>query len=185
MRGWDHTDDTEAVDYTIFQIRRYTAVSPRTGHAGRYVVLEAPAWANVVAITREGDAVLVRQYRHGIDAVTLEVPAGIVEQGEEPLAAVQRELAEETGYVSERWQDLGSVHPNPAFQNNRCYTFLALDCRHAAARHQDPGEDIEVVVLPLAEVGRLIREGAIDHALAIAAFFRYIQAGQPAGPLFT
>jgi ADP-ribose diphosphatase len=183
MANWERHYDDEIQDYRIFTVRRYTAVSPRTGKAGRYVMIQAPDWVNVVAMSAEGGLIMVRQYRHGLDGYTLEIPAGMVESGEEPLAAMQRELAEETGYVSDRWTYLGPSHPNPAYQGNICHHYLALDCRQTLEQHLDPGEDIEVQVLPLPEVTRLIREHAIDHALAIAAFFRYVEAGQPGGKL--
>jgi ADP-ribose pyrophosphatase len=183
MAGWERQYDGDVQDYHIFTIRRYTAVSPRTGEAGHYVTLEAPDWANVIAITVDGEMLLVRQYRHGVDGYTLEIPAGTVEPGEDPLAAMVRELAEETGYVSEHWTRIGSSHPNPAYQGNVCHHFLALDCRKAGEQHLDAGEDIEIEVLPMPEVSWLIREGTIDQALAIAAFFRYAEVGQPGGKL--
>ena len=151
------------------------------GKAGRYVTLEAPDWVNGLAITDAGALVMVRQYRHGVDSYTLEIPAGMVEPGEDPLDAMRRELAEETGFTSDRWIRLGSVFPNPAYQGNVCHHFLALDCVKTAEQHLDDGEDIEVRLEPLAEVARLVREGVLNHALEIAAFFRYVEAGQPGG----
>jgi 8-oxo-dGTP pyrophosphatase MutT (NUDIX family) len=181
MADWERQYDDEVQEYRIFRVRRYTAVSPRTGRPGRYVTIQAPDWANVVAIAADGTLILVRQYRHGVDATTLEIPAGTVEAGEDPLAAMQRELAEESGYVSDRWTHLGSVHPNPAFQDNVCHHYLALDCARAGEQQLDAGEDIEVVNVPLGDVERLIRDGVLNHALEIAAFFRYVEAGQPGG----
>ena len=65
------------------------------------------------------------------------------------------------------------VHPNPAIQNNFCYTFLAKNVSHVGQRNQDEREDIEVVIRPLSDIPRLIKEGIITHALVIAAFYRY------------
>jgi 8-oxo-dGTP pyrophosphatase MutT (NUDIX family) len=181
---WQREPDFATEDFGIFTVGRHRAVSPRTGVTGTYVTIASPDWINMIAVTHEGEVVLVRQYRHGVDDITLEIPSGIVDPGETELAAAQRELREETGYTAERWQYLGSVHPNPAFQGNRCHSFLAAQCRRTAEPELDAGEDIEVVALPLWQVGRLLQDGGIDHALAIAAFFRYIQEGQPEGPLF-
>ncbi len=183
MAAWERQYDGEAYDFKIFKLRWHTAVSPRTGVAGRYVTLEVPDWVNLVAITAAREMIMVWQYRHGVDRYTLEIPAGIVEPGEEPLAAMQRELAEETGYVSTRWSTLGSVHPNPAYQGNVCHHFLALDCEKLGEQHLDAGEDIEVRLVPIADVPRLIGDGTLDHALEIAAFFRYVAAGQPGGKI--
>ncbi len=91
---------------------------------------------NVIALTDREDVVLIRQYRHGIGEVTLEIPGGLMD-ADEPLAAAKRELLEETGYRAEEWIDLGYVHPNPAIQNNRCYTFLALGAKLAGAQSLD------------------------------------------------
>lgn len=185
MQPWQRTDEEESLDFHIFKIRRHTAVSPRTGAEGRYVTIEAPDWVNVIAVTAQQEVVLVRQYRHGVAAITLEIPSGMVEQGEEPLEAARRELAEETGYVSEQWRFLGVVHPNPAYQDNHCFSYLATDCRFTTEQELDAGEDIEVLTLPFSDVGQRIAQGEIDHALIVTAFFRYLQAGQPCGPLFT
>ena len=184
MERWKRTDDPRAEDYHIFRLRRHTAVSPRTGASGRYVSLEAPDWVNMIALTTEGQVIVVEQYRHGTDSVSLEIPSGMVDHGEEPRAAAARELAEETGYSAERWIDLGMVEPNPAFQNNHCYSYLATGCRPNAQQQFDAGEDIAVHLMPLQEVGRLIQDGTIRHALIVVAFFRYLQIGQPCGPLF-
>jgi 8-oxo-dGTP pyrophosphatase MutT (NUDIX family) len=183
MADWERRYDDEVLDFKIFKIRRHTAVSPRTGVAGRYVTLEAPDWVNVVAITPEKQLIMVWQYRHGVDRYTLEIPAGMVEPGEDPLAAMRRELAEETGFVSQHWTKLGSVHPNPAYQANVCHHFLALDCTKAGEQQQDAGEDIDVRLVPLEGVAGLIADGTLNHALEIAAFFRYVAAGQPGGKL--
>jgi len=183
MKAWERVVDGVAEDYHIFKVRRHTAVSPRTGKPGRYVTIEAPDWVNVVAINGDGALIMVRQYRHGVDRYTLEIPAGMVEAGEDPLAAMQRELAEETGFVADRWSRLGSVHPNPAYQGNVCHHFLALGCVRAGDQRLDAGEDITVELVPLADVAGLIQDGTLDHALEIAAFFRYVLAGQPGGAI--
>ncbi len=91
---------------------------------------------------------------------------------DEPLTAAKRELLEETGYRAEERIDLGCVHPNPAIQNNRCYTFLALGAKLAGAQSLDDKEDIAVLPEPLAEIPRLIREGVIIHALVVCASWR-------------
>jgi ADP-ribose pyrophosphatase len=117
--------------------------------------------------------ILIHQFRHGIREVTLEIPGGLVEEKDTPFSAAQRELLEETGCQAERWVDLGYVHPNPAIQDNRCHTFLALGVTEAGPQSLDEKEDIAVVRRPLAEIPALIREGEITHALVVAAFWRY------------
>lgn len=184
VERWPREDLPGVEDYHIFRLRRHRATSPRSGVTGTYVGIESPDWANVIPITEAGEVVLIRQYRQGIDQVILELPGGIIDPGESAATASARELAEETGYVATAWQELGSVQANPAFMNNSCHNFLATGCRLHSPTSLDAGEDIEVVLFPLPEVGRMLRDGTIRHAMVIAAFFGYLQAGEPCGPLF-
>jgi 8-oxo-dGTP pyrophosphatase MutT (NUDIX family) len=162
-RGLEH-------DYRILKVRQDVVADPRTGHEQPRVIIDSPDWVNVIAVTREEQLVLIRQYRFGIEASTLEIPGGLVEPGEEPAVAAARELEEETGYVPARVVPLGWVHPNPAIQSNRCHSFLALDCVKAHEGRQDQGEDIRVELVPRGQAPRLIREGHITHSLVVVAF---------------
>lgn len=159
--------------YRIFDLRTDRACSPRTGEEHDFFVIESSSWVNILPLTSDNNVVMVRQYRHGTREVTLELPGGLVEGADTPESAALRELQEETGYGAEAVFPLGEVHPNPALQNNRCYSFLAENVYTAGAQQQDDREDIVVVLVPLAEIPRLIREGVITHALVIAAFYRY------------
>jgi len=157
--------------------------SPRHDYALDAVVLRSADWVNVIALTPDQRVVLIRQYRFGSELVTLEIPGGIVDPGEDPRAAALRELREETGFVAERVVALGSIAPNPAIQRNRLYSFLAEGCVLASEQAQDPGEDIEVELRPLAEVDGLLASGAIDHALVVVAFQKLalLRAGHTLG----
>jgi len=167
---WKKLESRLLQDARIFRLREDVCVSPRTGRASPFYVLELPDWINVVAIDTEGDVLFVRQFRHGAGAVTLEIPGGMVDPGETPLEAAVRELREETGYVARRWIDLGFIEPNPALQTNRCWTFLAQGCTCAGPAQLDEREDIELVKRPLEQVGRLLADGSITHALVAVAF---------------
>ncbi len=134
-------------------------------------VMEFHAWANVLAITKDGQAVLVRQYRHGVQEVLLELPGGIVEDGEDPLVGAKRELLEETGYAASNIVEVGVIYPNPANQTNRLYCFLALDVEQVTAQDLDDGEEIEVQLLPLGELTAVIKRGGFPHALHVAVLF--------------
>jgi len=159
--------------FRIFSLRMDRACSPLTGAEHDFVVLESVPWVNVIPLTQAEEVILVRQYRHGTREVTLEIPGGLVEAADTPLAAAKRELLEETGYRGETWIDLGYVHPNPAIQNNRCHTFLSLEAMQAGPQALDEKEDIAVLLRPLADIPRLIREGEITHALVVAAFWHF------------
>jgi ADP-ribose pyrophosphatase len=172
-RRWRRLTSEIREDFRIFSLRVDRAVSPRTGIAHDFYVLESMDWVNVIPVTQQEEVVLIRQYRHGTRDVTLEIPGGLVEGNDSPEGAARRELLEETGYQERAMVPLGFVHPNPAFLDNRCYTFLARDVYAAAPQSQDEKEDIEVVLRPLSEIPRLIREGEITHSLVVAAFYRF------------
>ena len=158
-------------DGRIFRLTRRRCRSPRTGREHDFDVIESVDWVNIVPVTPSGDVVLVAQYRHGIERVTLEVPGGMVDAVDpSPLHAARREMQEETGYDSDDVVPLGSVHPNPAIQNNQCHTFLA---RNAVPRFEvsfDGTEETRVTLVPLERIPDLVRDGTITHALVVVAF---------------
>jgi 8-oxo-dGTP pyrophosphatase MutT (NUDIX family) len=171
---WKVLGRVRDASYRLFSIRTDTAVNPRTGKAHDFYILESADWVNVVALTPEQEVVLVRQYRHGAGALSLEIPGGLVEAGDSAQSAALRELEEETGYQGRDVRFLGSVSPNPAIQNNLCHTYLVLDARPRSRQNLDDKEDIETVLEPLDKIPGLIREGVIDHSLVLSAFFLYL-----------
>jgi len=170
---WKIISSKRDKSYRIFSIRTDRAISPRTGEENDFFILESSSWVNVIPLTPENEVVMVRQYRHGISDVTLEIPGGLVEPDDTSEGAAERELCEETGFRALEIISLGSVHPNPAIQNNVCYTFLAKDVFLAGDQHQDEKEDIEVLLKPLSEIPGLIRAGEITHSLVLVAFYRF------------
>ena len=143
------------------------------GVAKTMTTLLTDDWANVVALTDDDMLVLVRQFRPGPCVETLETPGGVIDEGEAPLAAAARELAEETGYVARELVSLGSAYANPAIQENRIHFFLALGATRAhAPRFDGGGEECEVVLVPRADLERLFENGVFSHALCWAALAR-------------
>jgi ADP-ribose diphosphatase len=137
-----------------------------------YYVLEYPDWINVVAVTESDEVVLVRQYRHGIARVVLELPSGVVEANDgSPLETARRELLEETGYTSDSFRLTGILSANPATHSNLTHCFLATGCRKVAEPSPDEIEELEVVVVPLVRLGRLAREGALLQSLHVSSVF--------------
>ena len=134
-----------------------------------FVFISSNPWVNVVAITPEKQMVLIRQWRHGSACDAVEIPGGLVDDGEEPSVAAARELREETGYTADEWIDLGSVNPNPALFDNRCHTFLALEAKPTHPQDPDEHEQIEVFLEPMERVKDMVRNEEIDHSLVVSA----------------
>ena len=172
--AWERLESQHRDDYKIFQVRLDTARSPRTGEPHQFVVLETPDWVNVVPVTRDRQVVLVRQFRHGLGQTSLEIPGGLVDPGETADMAARRELLEETGYEALGWEYLGFVHPNPAFQNNRCHSYLALDCELVGEPALDSGEDIAVELVPVSKLAEMAATGAITHGLVLNALYWFL-----------
>jgi 8-oxo-dGTP pyrophosphatase MutT (NUDIX family) len=139
------------------------------GEIAEFHLVEAPNWAGIVCVSAGDEVVLVRQYRHGLRRESLELPAGVMEAGEDPLAAAQRELAEETGYVADAWQPLFDVSPEPSRHTVRAHFFCALGAVPARAQALDESEEIEVVQVPSSELFDLIQRGVIIHGVHIGA----------------
>jgi len=173
LTPWKLISSKKTESFRIFDIRTDRARSPRTDKEHDFYILESTDWVNVIPLTRQNEVILIRQYRHGIREITLEIPGGIIEQGDSPEEAAHRELFEETGYHASEMISLGSVHSNPAFLTNRTYTYLARDVFPTGRQDQDEKEDIEFVLMSLDEILSLIREGEITHSLILAAFYRF------------
>lgn len=174
LRPWSLLGKQPLLTTRIFRVMEERWRSPRTQVEGAYAVVDSPDWVNVVALDRQGGMVLIRQFRFGTGQFTLEVPGGMVDPGEAPSVAAERELREETGYRAGRLVDLGYIEPNPAIFNNRAHMFLAQDCEREGDLCLDPGEDIEVLVEPVEQALTRWQRGEISHALVSVALSRFV-----------
>ncbi|MFN8552829.1 MAG: NUDIX hydrolase [Candidatus Obscuribacterales bacterium] len=172
--SWQKHSKEKLADCKVFSVNKVVATSKcaekKTGH---FYTLDCGAWVNVIAITDDDHVVMVEQYRHGVENLTLEIPGGSVDDTDaDPLEAAVRELREETGFVSESWAFLGKTHPNPALQGNLCYTYLARGVRQIESPKFDGTgtEKINTRMVRLSEINSLIGKGQISHALVIVAF---------------
>jgi len=170
MRPWKLAARRTLFSSTPFSIREDRLVCPRNGVEAPFYVMECNDWVNIVAITEADELVLVRQFRFGTEKESLEVPGGVVETDEDPQIAALRELREETGYEGTECHHLGSLEPNAAIQSNRCHMYLVTNCRRVGDQDLDPGEDVEVQLMPMARLPEALRNGEILHALSVAAF---------------
>lgn len=151
---------------------RIDTVELASGRTFEPVVLEFRSWANVLALTKNNEVVLVKQYRHGVQEDLLEFPGGIVDDGESPLEGIRRELMEETGYSAENIVEVGRIYPNPALQHNTLFCYVATDVEKVGEQHFDDTEEIEVQLLPLDELIELAKSGKFLHALHVAVLFQ-------------
>ncbi len=157
----------------IFTLKKEGYRSPRTGQAHEFYLLDSPDWVNIIPLTGDNNVILVKQYRHGTRDFSLEIPGGMLDRNESPSDAARRELLEETGYGGDEPELIGTVHPNPAINTNRCHTYVVRNAVYQRPLRQDSTEDIEVQSAPISDIPELIRKGSITHSLVIAAFYWY------------
>jgi ADP-ribose pyrophosphatase len=158
-------------------LRADTCQLPNGRTIAPYYVLEYPPWVTIVALARDHQVVLVRQYRHGVQQTVLELPSGTVDPTDaSPLAAVQRELLEETGYASQDVIETGRLSPNSANHANLTYCFLAREAEQIAEPTPEDMEHGETVLMPLMDVVRLASTGGLLQALHVGALFFALHA---------
>lgn len=136
-----------------------------------YYVLEYPNWVNAIAVTDENKIIMVRQYRHAADIVSLEIPGGVIDGDELPEDAIRRELLEETGYSFQSAELIATLYPNPATATNVTYTYLLKGGIKTHEQHLDEHEILNVEVYTIAEIKQLLAANKIDQALHCAALF--------------
>ncbi len=177
IKEWKLVSSQLNGSFRIFDLRTEIFISPKTQKEYEFYIIESKPWVNIIPLTLDNEVVFIKQFRHGTKNITLEIPGGIVEEEDDPRTAAIRELEEETGYSSQHVEFLGRVHPNPAFLNNWCYTYLAKDVKKVHEQRLEEREDIEVVIIPLNQVMDLILTEKITHSLVISAFTFFFARG--------
>jgi len=169
IAAWNSLSRKTIAETKVFDLVKREMRREGDDREGEFWFVDAPDWVNVVALTDDDELVLIRQWRHARESVTLEIPGGTVDAGESPREAAERELLEETGYRARQWARLGVIEPNPAILTNRCHTWLAL----GATKEQEPcfdgNEHCVTELSPWADAMTLVKEGAITHALVVVA----------------
>jgi ADP-ribose pyrophosphatase len=169
---WPRLGSEYGQDLMLFRTRFDQMRNPRNSHVLRRLILESVDWVNMVAVTESGLSVMVRQFRFGAGYPTLETPGGMVDEGENSLAAARRELKEETGYTGGEWQYLGAVEPNPAIHDHLCHHWLAIGVVRSHDPEPSSGEAIAVELMSEAQLADAVRTGVIRHVLALSALSR-------------
>lgn len=167
--AWERVRSEQVGDFEIFRVRRDRARSPRDGQEHDFNIAESEDGVTVVALTPDGGIVLVEQFRHPFRRVETELPAGVVDPGEEPAAAAARELREETGFEGADPEIIGCIVLNPSWQLSRVHVAVVRDARRTASKDEDPAEDVRVHVASAGDVRRMVTEGRITSSVAISA----------------
>jgi 8-oxo-dGTP pyrophosphatase MutT (NUDIX family) len=176
---WDSVENEIVGEFSAFCVRRHLMRSPRTGDLHEFHVVDVPTCVQVIAFTADDRVILVEQFRQGVQRVSLEFPAGVVDDGEDPVTAAVRELEEETGYTAEHAELLGDFDSDPAIQSNTIKVIVARGCRADGERDQDDGEDVDVSIFASTEIYGLIDEGRIRHSASISAWHMYERSRRP------
>lgn len=177
MKPWTVLDTSYLLRTRWLNLRKEHLRLPTGAEIESYYVLEYPDWACVLCLSEEGRVVLVEQYRRGIDRVTLELPAGAIEPGEDPLEGARRELLEETGYASDDWIALGRYAPNPGRHTNYAHLFVARNARRTAPPDLDESEDLCLRLVEADDLLRLAETDGIGHGMHVLAILMASQRG--------
>ena len=170
--GWKTLESKQVIKDKWLSLRADKCQLPNGRIIEPCYVMEYGAWVNVVALTKNQDVVLVREYRHGIQKTLLELPGGAMDpEDASPLAAVKRELLEETGYTSNTFVETGKLFPNPATHNNLLHCFLATNVEQVDNPRLDDTEQIDLVLMPLEKVIKLAANGGLMQALHVGSLF--------------
>ena len=172
---WERLGSERLLETPYFALRSDRLRLPGGAIKDPYYVVERPDAAIIFPLTREGEVVLVRQYRPPLERTELGLPAGLVETDEKPEAAARRELLEETGYSGDEWEPLGSLASSPSLKDNWAYLFLVRGVEKTSAPVPDEHELVETVTVPVEKLLGLIRDGQIVSSSGVAAIMLAVE----------
>jgi 8-oxo-dGTP pyrophosphatase MutT (NUDIX family) len=182
---WKEEDRKEIFNAGIFSVRDTQCTSPE-GYKKTFTIIDAPDWVIIVPVIKTGNGphfVMVRQWRHGSQCLSLEFPGGVIEKGESDGAGAARELEEETAYRAGKLIKMGDMSPNPAIMSNRVYYYLAEELTALSGQTLDEDEFIDAEIIPVEEVIKNAGRPPYIHALTAAALALYLNRGTDPGQL--
>ncbi len=171
MEKWKVLDSKYIIQRPWATLRVDRLEMPNGNIKEEYYVLEYPKWVNMVGITKENTILFVKQYRHGAGEILVELPAGVVEDGEDPELAARRELLEETGYAFDSIEYVCKLYANPATSGNPTFTYILQGGVKIQEQELDASEDIEVVEMSIEEAKAFLFDNKIGQALHASALF--------------
>ncbi len=177
LLAWKEKAHRVEYDCGWFSVHRHDRQSQRSGVEHDFYLIETRDWINVIPVLPDGRIVFVKQYRQAAERFGLEVPAGIIDEGEDMLDAGRRELAEETGYGSGTWTFLGSFYSNPALIRNQVHVYLAEGVVPVGEQKLDAEEEIDVLLLDREAVKKAVLDGSIHNAVTLAVLNRAMLHG--------
>jgi 8-oxo-dGTP pyrophosphatase MutT (NUDIX family) len=169
MKPWVILSSTVLVDRRWMRLHEQRILLPNGAIIEDFHLIESPSWVAVLALTDDGEIVLVEQFRNGLGRVSRELPAGVIDPGEAPEDTARRELREETGYVADSLIPLTELSPEPNRSTHRGHFFVAKAVRYSGHSTPEPSEVLEVIRRPIALVIDDAIHGRIDHAAHVAA----------------
>ena len=172
--NWDKLESEILIKASLFNIRKDRMYNKSEEIAFDITVMESGDAVNVIPVTKEDEIVFAEQFRFGTEEITIELPGGMMDPGEDFIQTAQRELLEETGYVGTDFSYLGKTASHPVFMNSYIHHILALDVELKADTRFDAGEMVNVILIPKSKVKEMMKSGAFNHPHAIAALVRYL-----------
>ncbi|MEP7051443.1 MAG: NUDIX hydrolase [Pseudomonadota bacterium] len=175
--AWQVLSDTPLISHRWLEVREQRVRLANGHEIAQFHLIHGPSWASVLCLTTDGHVILVRQYRHGLGGPSLELPAGVMDGAESPMAAARRELREETGFSAPEFVPLLQVAPEPARNTTRAHFFFARGAERVAELALDSSEELEVVLVSVPELFELIDQGVMVHAAHIGAILLAARRG--------
>jgi hypothetical protein len=171
---WQQLSKETLAEYKIFSVSRCELKNPSNNKSGDFYIIDCNDWVQVIAETSDGRIVMVNQYRFGSCKLSLELPGGMVEHGENVVEAAQRELEEETGFCGKPAKIIATLYPNPAIQTNILNVVLIKNCTKQKNTHFDEFEDLTTSLITKQNLKKAVTNGEISHCITIAAIAKYM-----------